>query len=98
MNPGTIIGGRSPIPIVAMARLGRAMLTVALLCFLGFGVPPPAPSWGGILSHEGSNYMLIQPLLAVWPGTALMITVMAFNLFGDALWDVWAPRLRGTQK
>lgn len=85
----------APILIVATARLGTAILTEASLSFLGLGVPPPVPTWGGMLAREGRDYMITNPLLAMWPGLAIMFTVMAFNLFGDALRDLWDPRLRG---
>ena len=85
----------APIIIVATVSLGTAILAEASLSFLGLGVPPPAPTWGGMLSREGREFMIIQPMLALWPGIAITTVVMAFNLFGDALRDVWDPRLRG---
>ena len=85
----------APIIIVSTVSLGSAILAESSLSFLGLGVPPPAPTWGGMLSREGREYMIIQPLLGLWPGLAITTVVMAFNLFGDALRDVWDPRLRG---
>ena len=85
----------APIIIVATVSLGAAILAESSLSFLGLGVPPPAPTWGGMLSREGREFMIIQPLLGLWPGIAITAVVMAFNLFGDALRDVWDPRLRG---
>ncbi len=85
----------APIIIVSTVSLGTAILAEASLSFLGLGVPPPAPTWGGMLSREGREFMIIQPMLALWPGVAITTVVMAFNLFGDALRDVWDPRLRG---
>jgi peptide/nickel transport system permease protein len=85
----------APIIIVSTVSLGTAILAEASLSFLGLGVPPPAPTWGGMLSREGREFMIIQPMLALWPGFAITVVVMAFNLFGDALRDVWDPRLRG---
>lgn len=85
----------APIIIISTVSLGGAILAESSLSFLGLGVPPPAPTWGGMLSREGREYMLIQPLLGIWPGLAITTVVMAFNLFGDALRDVWDPRLRG---
>jgi peptide/nickel transport system permease protein len=85
----------APIIIVATVSLGTAILAEASLSFLGLGVPPPAPTWGGMLAREGREFMIIQPMLALWPGFAITAVVMAFNLFGDALRDVWDPRLRG---
>ena len=87
----------APIIIVATVSLGAAILAESSLSFLGLGVPPPAPTWGGMLSREGREFMIIQPLLGLWPGIAITAVVMAFNLFGDALRDVWDPRLRGAQ-
>jgi len=85
----------APIIIVSTVSLGSAILAESSLSFLGMGVPPPAPTWGGMLSREGREFMIIQPLLGLWPGMAITTVVMAFNLFGDALRDVWDPRLRG---
>ena len=85
----------APIIIISTVSLGGAILAESSLSFLGLGVPPPAPTWGGMLSREGREYMIIQPLLGLWPGLAITTVVMAFNLFGDALRDVWDPRLRG---
>ena len=62
---------------------------------LGFGIPPPQPSWGGMLSIEGRRYMLQAPWLAFWPGVCLAIVVYGINMFGDALRDLVDPRLRG---
>ncbi len=85
----------APIIIISTVSLGGAILAESSLSFLGLGVPPPAPTWGGMLSREGREYMIIQPLLGLWPGSAITTVVMAFHLFGDALRDVWDPRLRG---
>jgi peptide/nickel transport system permease protein len=85
----------APIIIVSTVSLGGAILAESSLSFLGLGVPPPAPTWGGMLSREGREFMIVQPLLGLWPGIAITAVVMAFNLFGDALRDVWDPRLRG---
>ena len=65
------------------------------LGFLGFGVPPPRPDLGGMLSGAGLQFMRRSPWLAVWPGTAITLIVFAFNVFGDALRDLLDPRLRG---
>ncbi len=85
----------APIIVVSTISLGAAILAESSLSFLGLGVPPPAPTWGGMLSREGREYMVVQPLLGLWPGIAITTVVMAFNLVGDALRDVWDPRLRG---
>ena len=85
----------APIIVSSAIALGGAIIAESSLSFLGLGVPPPNPTWGGMLSGDGRRYMLIQPWLGLWPGLAIMIAVMSFNLFGDALRDVWDPRLRG---
>ncbi len=72
------------------------ILIEAALSFLGFGVPPPAPSWGRALSGDGLDYMLQNPGLAIVPGLAIAAAVFGFNMFGDALRDLLDPRLRGT--
>jgi peptide/nickel transport system permease protein len=73
-----------------------AILAEAGLSFLGYGVPPPHPSWGGMLSGQARQFMYVQPLLGVFPGVALSLTVWSVNLIGDGLRDVLDPRLRGT--
>jgi peptide/nickel transport system permease protein len=83
------------IIVVATIGLGNLILIEASLSFLGFGVPPPHPTWGGMLSLQGLSYMYQAPWLAIWPGVALSAAVFGFNIFGDALRDVLDPRLRG---
>ncbi len=85
----------APIMIVFTISMGQLILSEATLSFLGYGIPPPAPSWGGMLSGQGRYYMLIAPWLAVWPGLALSIVVFGINMFGDAMRDLLDPRLRG---
>lgn len=87
----------APIVVLATVNIGAVILIEAALSFLGFGVPPPHPSWGGMLSSTGIVHMLRAPWLALWPGVALSLTVFAANMLGDALRDVLDPRLRGTQ-
>jgi len=77
---------------VSMAGM---ILSEAGLSFLGFGIPPPQPSWGGMLSLEGRAYMLQAPWLALWPGLALSFVIYGVNMFGDAMRDLLDPRLRG---
>jgi peptide/nickel transport system permease protein len=84
-----------PILILATVRLGTAILAEATVSFLGYGVPPPYPAWGGMLSGTGRAYMLQSPWLSIWPGLAISLTVFGFNVLGDALRDVLDPRLRG---
>ena len=79
--------------IVATSMLGGAILIEASLSFLGLGVPPPAPSWGRSLS-EAMQYMYRAPWLGIFPGVAISLIVFSVNMFGDALRDVWDPRLK----
>ncbi len=79
--------------IIVYATLGiaAAILFEATLSFLGVGVPPPAPSWGGmIIEHVG--YYRTDPRVVALPGLAIMVTILAFNLLGDALADALDPR------
>ena len=86
----------APIIILGTVNLGAIILTEAALSFLGFGVPPPRPSWGGMLSGAGLVHMLRAPWLALWPGVALSLAVFGANMLGDALRDLLDPRLRGS--
>lgn len=81
--------------IIFSTRTAGAILSEATLSFLGFGVPPPQPSWGGMLSGAGRNYMLQAPWMALWPGVALSVAVYGISMLGDAVRDVLDPRLRG---
>jgi len=85
----------APIIIMFTTGMGAAIIAEASISFLGFGIPPPTPSWGGMLSTSGRTYMLTAPWLAVWPGLALTIVVYGINMFGDGLRDLLDPRLRG---
>ncbi len=82
-------------PVLVSATLGvaGAILTEAGLSFLGFGVQPPQPTWGNILT-EGRLYIFDAWWLTVFPGLAILLTVLAFNLVGEALRDAWDPRLK----
>jgi peptide/nickel transport system permease protein len=82
--------------ILATIGLGAVILAESALSFLGFGVPPPHPSWGGMLAGSGRTYMFRAPWMAVWPGVAISLAVFGFNMLGDALRDVLDPRLRGS--
>ncbi len=87
-----------PVVIIIFSiNVGGVILSAASLSFLGFGLPPSIPEWGGLLSREGRLYMEQAPWLAVWPGLFLTITVYSLNMFGDALRDLLDPRLRGGQ-
>ena len=83
------------IVVVATIGLGGVILAESALSFLGYGVPPPHPSWGSMLSGSGRTYMYSAPWIAIWPGVAISLVVFGFNMLGDALRDVLDPRLRG---
>ena len=84
-----------PIIIIFSITIGAVIVAEASLSFLGFGLPPEVPSWGGMLSREGRQYMTIAPRLAIWPGLCLTVVVYGINMFGDAIRDLLDPRLRG---
>jgi peptide/nickel transport system permease protein len=87
-----------PVVIVLFTtRVGAVILAEAGLSFLGLGVPPPAPTWGGMLSDSGRNYMYLGPWLALAPGICLALVVYAINVYGDALRDLLDPRMRGSR-
>ena len=87
-----------PIIIVFSISIGGYILSAAALSFLGFGLPPDVPDWGGMLSREGRTYMEAAPRLALWPGLCLTLVVYSLNMFGDALRDLLDPRLRGSDR
>lgn len=85
-----------PTIIVLFAtRMPTLILLEASLSFLGFGVPPPAPSWGGMLGGSSITYMLQAPWMAIWPGVALATVVFGVNMLGDGMRDMLDPRMRG---
>jgi len=84
----------APILIIASVWLGNAIVIEAALSFLGLGTPPPTPTWGAMLSGEGRRNLETAPYLAIFPGLAISIVVLAFNMLGDALRDLLDPRLR----
>ena len=84
----------APVFVTATLDVATAILVEAGLSFLGFGVQPPAPSWGNILT-EGRTYIFDAWWLTVFPGLAILITVLSFNLLGEGFRDALDPRLRG---
>ena len=86
----------APYMILATTHLGVAIIIEASLGFLGVGIPPPSPTWGNMLS-DALNAGLVPPWwLVLFPGLAITITVLAFNLLGDGIRDLLDPRLRGS--
>jgi ABC-type dipeptide/oligopeptide/nickel transport system permease subunit len=81
--------------ILATYYLGFAIIIEASLSFLGVGVPPDVPSWGGMLTAAAQGHVTRAPWAGIFPGLAIFIAVLGFNLLGDALRDVLEPRLRG---
>ncbi|HET6630173.1 MAG TPA: ABC transporter permease [Woeseiaceae bacterium] len=83
------VGG--PLTVLASAYFAQALLSESVLSFLGLGVPPPHPSWGGILA-EGRRFIADAPWLTIYPGLLIMISLFCINLLGDALRDYLDPR------
>lgn len=83
-------------PVLVSATLGvaGAILVESSLSFLGLGVQPPMPSWGNVLM-EGKDVLTVAPWLSFFPGLAILVTVLGYNLLGEALRDLLDPRLRG---
>jgi peptide/nickel transport system permease protein len=79
--------------IILTSALGNSILAEASLSFLNLGVPPPYPSWGRAL-NEAMQHFYTSPWLAIFPGIAISLAVFGANLLGDALRDVWDPRLK----
>ena len=85
-----------PVMIIIFSiSIAGNILAEAGLSFLGLGIPPPTPDWGGMLSQDGRQYMNEAPWLALFPGLALSIVVYGVNMWGDAVRDLFDPRLRG---
>ena len=85
----------APVIILFSLRVPAVIVTEASLSFLGFGIPPPTPSWGGMLGSMARPYMLSAPWMVIWPGLALAIVVYGINMYGDAARDILDPRLSG---
>ena len=83
----------APIIVVTTTYFAAAIVVEASLSFLGLGVPPPEASWG-VMLNDGRKYMEMVPHVVVFPGIAISLTVLGFNLLGDGLRDVLDPRLR----
>jgi len=83
----------APVIVQTTLTVGVAIIDTAGLSFLGLGTQPPTPDWGNMLS-AGRNYVIDSPWIATFPGLAILVTVLAFNLMGDALRDAFDPRLR----
>ena len=86
----------SPLIVVATLDLARTIILESTLSFLGLGIQPPTPSWGGMLS-DGREYLLSAWWIATFPGVALMLTALSFNRLGDWIRDLTDPRLRRTE-
>jgi len=85
----------SPNIVLMTMNLGTAILAEANLSFLGLGINPPMPSWGGMVS-DGNTFLRMLPVLAIAPGIFIFLIVLCFNIVGDAVRDALDPRLRGT--
>lgn len=86
----------APVLVSATLGIASAILTEAGLSFLGFGVPPPHATWGNILA-DGKSFIFDAPWLTFAPGIAILIVVLAFNVFGEGLRDILNPKLRKRQ-
>lgn len=86
----------APVIIVISLGFGGYILAESTLSFLGYGVPPPAPSWGGMLASDGRRYMYVAPHMFMGPAIALSVVVFGMNMLGDAMRDILDPRLRGS--
>jgi peptide/nickel transport system permease protein len=83
----------APVLVQATLQIGVAILIIAGLSFLGFGAQPPKPSWGQML-NQSRNWMIENPWFSIWPGLAILTTVVGFNLLGDGLRDALDPRIQ----
>src|SRR5215203_222914 len=84
----------APIIVLISATLGQAIIREASLSFLGLGPPPPNPTWGGMLSGSARNYMASAPWMVMFPGIAITVVVLAFNLLGDTVRNVLDTKLQ----
>lgn len=84
----------SAIVVLGTLRISTVILTESALSFLGLGISPPTATWGSMIA-DGVKWLRLAPWVSIVPGVAIMLTVLAFNLFGDGLRDALDPRLRG---
>ena len=91
-----VVPNITPVIVISFSiSIGGVIMALASLGFLGYGLPPNIPDWGGMLSRDGRKYMELAPRLALWPGLCLTVTIYSLNMFGDAVRDLLDPRLRG---
>jgi peptide/nickel transport system permease protein len=83
-----------PLLVMITIGLGATILAEAGLSFLGIGITPPTPAWGGMV-NDGYKFLMTSPVLAISPGIAIMLVVFGFNMLGDGLRDALDPKLRG---
>jgi peptide/nickel transport system permease protein len=83
----------SPVLVISTLSIGSTILSAAALSYLGLGIPAPTPEWGSMLSN-GRQFMGSAPYLTIFPGIAIVISVLAFNLLGDGIRDGFDPRLK----
>ncbi|HZG82343.1 ABC transporter permease [Brevibacillus panacihumi] len=84
----------APLLVQSSLAISGAILTESALSFLGLGIQPPDPSWGGMIS-EARRYMELAPGMIIWPCVAMTVTILSCNMFGDAVRDILDPRHRG---
>ncbi len=84
----------APYMVLVSLYIGQAIITEASLSFLGLGIPPTEPSWGGMMSVSATQFIAVAPWMAIFPGAAVALTVYAFNLMGDSLRDAFDPHTR----
>jgi ABC-type dipeptide/oligopeptide/nickel transport system permease subunit len=87
----------APIIVLSTLRIADSLISLAALGFIGLGVQPPIPEWGTIIS-SARDYLITAPHIFIFPGIALLVTALGFNLIGDAMRDLLDPRLRGLIK
>jgi ABC-type dipeptide/oligopeptide/nickel transport system permease subunit len=83
----------APVIVLTTLEVPKAIIVEASLSFLGLGAQPPTPSWGAIM-NSGKSYLMEAPWISIFPGLMIVVIVMGFNLFGDALRDTLDPRLK----